>query len=155
MTVGNEIVKNERTFNERERPNSFDYEETQQEDKYTEIKSSITSAGFTYTEIVPYNANPNPHEASFPMTISERYGGIEPVPIEVKADAKSVRVKTTSYILKRLVNMSPSIEVDTSLSRLLVCVNTGEDYNDKVKEKVEAAVAKWVNMTQEVAKAQL
>jgi len=54
MTASNEMVKHERTFNEGFRNNPFDYEESQKTGRYTEIKSTLTSAGFAYTEIVPY-----------------------------------------------------------------------------------------------------
>jgi len=75
----------------------------------------VSSTGFTYTEIVPQNFTPLPDDNSSSMSLASRYGGMIPRSQLVAPNALIVCVKTTRYILKKLVFVSPALKVDTTL----------------------------------------
>jgi len=78
------------------------------------------------------------------MSFADTYGGTEPEMVSVEPDANKVCVKTTRYILKKHIHMSPSIEVDTTLTIPTINSNAGKYYNEKCKDKVEMTVKEWI-----------
>ena len=145
ITAANEIVKHERTFNEGRRPNPFDYEECQTEGRYTEIKSTLTSAGFAYTELVPHTSTPNPDDDTDIISLAERYGGTKTSPNKTDLSTKKVCLKTTRFILKKHTHISPSVDVDAELPEPLATVNAGKYYNDECKKSLEETIQEWMN----------
>ena len=118
MTAANEMVKHERTFNRGIRPNPFDYDNYHKDYRYTELKSTLTSAGFAYTEIVPKESTPNPDDDSMSMTIADKYGGTIPKARKLDNTVDRVCVKTTRWIVKKHAHVSPSITVDRKLNEV-------------------------------------
>jgi len=128
MTASHKMVKHERALNEGFRIKPYDYEESQKTRRYTEIKITLASAGFAYTEIVLYTCKPYHDDDSVAMSIAESYGGTVPEMVTVESDAKKVCFKITRHILKKHIHMSPSTEVDTALTIPTISSNAGKFY---------------------------
>jgi hypothetical protein len=146
MTAENEMVKNEKSMNPD--PNPFDYDEFDApENRYTHIKSALTSVGFAYTEVVPFDSTPLPDDDSVVMSIVPRYGGSQPrAPIKLDAKEK-VAVKTTRYILKRHVHVSPAIHI-TGRGRKPVINIDGEKYDETCREGLYKVVKEFLRKTE-------
>jgi hypothetical protein len=129
LQADNELVKRERILKQSTCPNPFDYSEEQPEYRNTETKSYIASTGFTYTEIVPQNSTPLPDDDSPSMSLASRYGGMIPRSQSVAPNASKVCVKTTRYILKKHVFVSPALKVDTTLPSTTVTSIAGNTYD--------------------------
>ena len=67
---------------------------------YTKTKSTLTSVGFAYTEVVPKDSTPNPDDDTEVMSFADKYGGAVPKAKSVQETDNEVCLKTTRYILK-------------------------------------------------------
>jgi len=73
LSTDNKMVKNERQF--QKKPNVFDHAECDTENlRHIHSKSSLVSAGFAYTEIVPIISTILADDDSIPMSIASKYG---------------------------------------------------------------------------------
>jgi len=79
LVADNELVKYERNVEDANARNVFDCELVKIDERYTDVKKMLTTVGFTYTEVIPFNLLPLlDHDSSF-MTVTRRYGGRVPI----------------------------------------------------------------------------
>ena len=100
LVAENELVKYERNFGDDNARNVFDCTLETIDKLYSDVKSMLTTVGFTFIEVIPSNLLPLPNNDSPSMTLTRRYGGRIPElsKIDTKDDKPSVRVKSIGKI---------------------------------------------------------
>ena len=79
------------------------------------------------------------------MSLASRYGGMIPRSQSVEPNALKVCVKTTRYILKKHVFVSPALKVDTTLPSTTVTSIAGHIYDTACRNKMEKVVQQYLD----------
>ena len=144
LVADNELVKYERNFDDENARNVFDCELNNIDKLYTDVKSMLTTVGFTYTEVIPFNLLPLPDHDSPSMTLTRRYGGRVPTSPTINPQDEKLSVRVTRWITKKHVHVFPMVNASTKVPQRPPLSSAGTDYDEECSKATIKVIQKYI-----------
>jgi len=144
LVADNELVKHERKLEETNARNVFDCELDKMDKLHSYVKSMLTTVGFTYTEVIPFDLIPLPDHDSPSMTLPRRYGDRVPILPKIDPNDEKLSVRVTRWITKKHVHVFPMVKVNTKLPNQPMLSLAGINYEEECSEATLKVIQKYI-----------